>query len=122
MQFFGRLTAFVRINRLAVSTVSAVGHVSSIREHKFSANILEQLVHSVRCERFVSGGNQGGGRTPFIFIGYFIGMSGLSEALMAIPLTDCVRLFTVTSTSGYAFITREPLLVVITEQKANYLH
>lgn len=88
MRFVDRLTAFVGINRLAVSTVSTAGHVSLAREYKLHANILEQLAHSVRREHCASHGNMRGIRTPFVFVGYFIGMSSLSEGLAAIPRTD----------------------------------
>jgi hypothetical protein len=81
MQFVDSLTAFVRINRLAVSTVSTARCVSLAREYKLRADILEQLAHSVRREHCVSRGNQRGTRTPFIFVGYFIGMSSLLGGL-----------------------------------------
>ena len=88
VEFVDRLTAFVRINRLAVSTISAARHISPAREYEPRANILEQLAHSARREYCISHGHQGDKRTPFVFVGYFIGMSGLSERLAAIGQED----------------------------------
>jgi hypothetical protein len=89
--------------------------VSPAREHESYLNILEQLVHSVRCEYCVSQESKGGARTPFIFVRYFIGMSGLVVGVSAFSQI-MQRLFTVTSISGYAFITRDPLLLVRAER------
>ena len=90
--------------------------VSPTREHESYPNILEQLAHSVRCEYCVSQESKGGARSPFIFVRYFICISGLVVGVSAFSqITQ--RLFTMTSISGYAFITRDPLLLVRTERQ-----
>lgn len=88
MGFVDHLTAFVRINRLAVSTVSGVGHVSPAREQELDSYILEQLVHSVGGGHCVSHGNQRNVRTPLIFVGDFIGMPSLWVGLVTVPRVD----------------------------------
>jgi hypothetical protein len=105
-----------------VSTVSGAKPVSPALEQEPHPNILEQLVHSVLREYCVSHGSKGGPRTPFIFVRYFIGMSGLLVGLVAISWRIMQRLFTVTSMSGYAFITRDPLLLVRTEGKTREIN
>ena len=90
--------------------------ISPTQEHELYPNILEQLAHSVLREYSVSRGSKGGVRTPFIFVRYFIGMSSLLVGVSAFPQI-MQRLFTVTSISGYAFITRDPLLLVRTERQ-----
>ena len=117
-EFADHLTAFVRVDRLAVSTVSGVKPVSPAQERESHPNILEHVVHSVRRKYYVSRESEGSARTPFIFVRYLIGMSGLSVGVSYHSSADCEGLLTVTSMSGYAFITREPLLLVRTEQKA----
>lgn len=72
------LTTFIGINRLAMSAVSGAEPVSPAQEkRKAPANVLAQLVHSVRYEKRDFNGSEGGIRTPCILVRYFIGMSGL---------------------------------------------
>ena len=79
------LTAFVRVNRFAMSTIAEMKFVSPARERGLHANILAQLVHSVWRESCVSHWNEGDVRTPFIFVRYFVGMSRLSVGLVTVP-------------------------------------
>ena len=79
------LTTLIRINRLAVSTISGVKTVSPARELGLHADILAQLVHSAWRKSCVSHWNGGDVRTPFVFVRYFIGMSRLSVGQWPFP-------------------------------------
>jgi len=83
------LTAFVGINRLAVSTISGVETVSPAREQGLHADILAQSTHSVWRESYVSHWNGGIVRTPFILVRYFVGMSRLSVGSVTIFRQIC---------------------------------